>query len=80
MLVDHTTESSTFSDVASSETVISEKANTVNTLNREEIIKIKEELQRWLSILTPEYTRWQVGGYVDSFLLTTERVKTKEDE
>ena len=81
-MVDNTTKSSTLLDVSPHDTIISEKSNAVNTgdtLNKEEISKIKKELQRWYSILTPEYNRWQVGEYMDSFLLTTEWVKTKEE-
>ena len=81
-MVDYTTKSSTLSDVSPHDTIISEKSNTVNTgytVDKEEIIKLKKELQRWYSILTPEYNRWQVGEYMDTFLLTTEWVKTKEE-
>ena len=81
-MVDNTTKSSTLLDVSPLDTIMSEKSNAVNTgntLNKEEIIKIKKELERWYSILTPEYNRWQVGEYMDSFLLTTEWVKTKEE-
>ncbi len=80
--MDNTTKSSTLLDVSPLDTIMSEKSNAVNTgntLNKEEIIKIKKELERWYSILTPEYNRWQVGEYMDSFLLTTEWVKTKEE-
>jgi len=80
--VDHTTKSSTLLDVLPHDAIISEKSSTVNTgytPSKEEIIKIKTELQRWFSILTPEYNRWQVGDYVNSFLSTTEWVKTKEE-
>lgn len=82
ILVDHTTKSSTLLDVSSHNIIIPKKSDTVNTentLNKEEILKIKKELQRWYSILTPEYVRWQVGEYMDSYLLTTEWVKTKEE-
>ena len=81
-MVDNTTKSSTLSDVSPHDTIISKKSNAVNTgdtVNKEEILKIKKELQRWYSILTPEYNRWQVGEYMDTFLLTTEWVKTEEE-
>lgn len=79
-MVDHTTKSSTPSEVLSHKTIISQKSNTgntVNTLKKEEILKIQQELERWYSILTPEYNRWRAGGYLDSFILSTEWVKTK---
>lgn len=79
-LVDYTTKSSTLLEVSSRKTIISQKSNTgntVNTLKKEEILKIQQELERWYSILTPEYNRWRAGGYLDSFILSTEWVKTK---
>ncbi len=53
--------------------------NTGNTLKNEDLKEIKNELQRWYSILTHEYSMWQAGDYMDSLLLTTEWVQTNSE-